>query len=205
MLIKTFITRIKFKHLTAIKIFALIGAAVATTCDMNHAFTGALHYPSPAFLKQAWWVFPMFTLVFIIMSLTYLVMVNFMPSTISHSLSKRPGDARSFIEAMIPFVLVYLLSGFGYKNPLLLSIIFYSLFIVRLLFTYERRFLLWVAILLAVGGMLGEGVLTKLDMVKYTLPEVFGVPYWLGGLYVHGAFVLREGMKFFVYKKMTLS
>ena len=31
--------------------------------------------------------------------------------------------------------------------------------------------------------------------------EIFGVPYWLVGVYMHGALSLREAMRYFVYRK----
>ena len=44
--------------------FALLGAIVATICDANHVFTGALSYPKPFLFGQAWFVFPGFVVAF---------------------------------------------------------------------------------------------------------------------------------------------
>ncbi len=96
-------------------------------------------------------------------------------------------------------MMVYLLSGFGNHEPGLLALIFYGSFAIRLGFSYDRAFLLVLAVLLGIGGMFAEGVMTRLDLVHYRQPEIFGVPWWLGGLYLHGALALREGMRHFVY------
>ena len=37
--------------------------------------------------------------------------------------------------------------------------------------------------------------LGSLAMVAYREAEIFHVPWWLGGLYAHGAFALRESMR----------
>lgn len=97
------------------------------------------------------------------------------------------------------FLLAYLLSGFGNRDPLLLSIVFYGSFLIRLAVSYERGFLLLVAALMAVGGVVGEGLLNRFGLVQYRAPEIFGVPFWLGGLYMHGAFALREGVRYFCF------
>lgn len=112
----------------------------------------------------------------------------------------RSGDLRAFIETLTLFALVYILSGFGNHDPLALCLVFYISFLIRWLFTYDRAFMLVLALLMAVGGMVGEGLLTKMDSVHYRAPEIFGVPWWLGGLYMHGAFALREGYRRFVVR-----
>ena len=63
----------------------------------------------------------------------------------------------------------------------------------------DRAWLLLIAAAMAVGGMLAEGAMSALGLVAYRHVDVFNVPLWLGGLYLHGAFALREGMRFFVY------
>jgi hypothetical protein len=76
---------------------------------------------------------------------------------------------------------------------------------VRWLFSYDRLWLFILAVLMAVGGMIAEGLLSAAGMVTYHYVDVFYVPFWLGGLYLHGAFALREGMRFFVYKSKYLN
>ena len=181
--------------------FALLGAIVATICDANHVFTGALSYPKPFLFGQAWFVFPGFIVAFTFMGLNYLFAPTLFPKTATSTESTRAGSLSLFVENLLFFMMVYLLSGFGNQEPVLLSVIFYASFLARWLFTYERAFIMLFAIVLGIGGMFVEGAMTQFDLLHYREPEIFGVPYWLGGVYMHGALALREGMRYFVYRK----
>ena len=174
---------------------ALIGSAVATLCDGIHVYTGTLAYPEHNWFGQPWWVFPNFFVVFVGMTLIYRALSAIVPGVTA---STRPGDFRSFIETLTLFALVYILSGFGNRDPQALCLVFYISFALRWLVTYDRSFMLVLSVLMAIGGMFGEGLLTKMDMVHYRAPDIFGVPWWLGGLYMHGAFALRDGYRHFV-------
>lgn len=181
--------------------FALLGAAIATLCDGIHVYTGTLSYPNPFVCGQAAWVYPGFFLVFLLMEVLYFLVIRRLPSFFDVTMSKSGGTFRDVVETTTAFALIYLMSGLGNREPVLLSVIFYGTFVLRLMFTYERLTLLLLAAAMAVGGMFGEGFLSALGLVTYGYTDVFHVPYWLGGLYVHGAFALREGMRFFVYGK----
>lgn len=185
---------------------ALLAAVVATFCDAIHVHTCTLVYPDPWLFNQSFWVFPLFFISFFIMAVAYFLVTKILPDAISHEQSTSPGSFQACIETLTCFIMVYLLSGFGNREPILLSIIFYASFFLRLAFTYDKQFLFGLAVVLAVAGILGEGTLAVFDMVQYRhdeyrLPEIFNVPWWLGGLYMHGAFALREAMRFFVYKE----
>lgn len=179
--------------------FALLGAVIATVCDGIHVYTGTLSYPNPFVCGQAAWVYPGFVTVFLFMEILYFLVIQRLPSFFDVTMSLSGGTFRDVVETTIAFALIYLMSGLGNQEPVLLSVIFYGTFALRLLFTYERLTLLLLAVAMAFGGMFGEGVLSALGLVTYSYADVFYVPYWLGGLYVHGAFALREGMRFFVY------
>jgi len=185
--------------------FALIGAIAATICDANHAYTETLSYPVPYFFEQVWQVFLGFTVAFMLMALGYFAISKALTQPLSLNKSTSPGRFRVFMEALILFMMVYLLSGFGNRDPLAMSIIFYSSFFIRWLFTYDRSFILLFAIILGVAGMVAEGLLSKIGFVQYRQPEIFEVPYWLGGLYMHGALALRAGMRYFVYQEAASS
>lgn len=184
---------------------ALMAAVLATFCDAIHAHTGTLAYPDPWLFQQAFWVFPLFFLTFLTMAVGYFWTTKLLPHTIAHERSTAPGGFASCIETMTAFGLVYLLSGFGNREPVLLSVIFYAAFFLRLAFTYDKLFLFGLALVLAVSGMLAEGALAAFDLVHYRQPEVVNVPFWLGALYMHGAFALREAMRFFVYGERRAS
>lgn len=179
---------------------ALVGALVATVCDANHVYTQTLSYPAPVFAGQAWWVFPGFFLAFIVMGVTSVWLANLCQPVMSVAASRSAGDVHAMVESFIAFVMVYLLSGFGNESPYLLALIFYGTFLLRLAATYERSWALLLALMLGAGGMVAEGLLSLSGQVAYRHVDVFGVPYWLGALYMHGALALRESLRLFVYR-----
>ena len=176
------------------------GAAVATVCDAVHVKTKTLSYPDPLYWKQAGWVFPGFTTAFVSMGVIYVGLTKALEDKINIIESQEKGEFAPFVEAFSYFAIVYMLSGFGNYHPELLCFIFYGTFVLRLGATYEKEWLLIIAFLLAFGGMFTEGLMAQLGLVSYRDPEIFNVPWWLGGVYMHGAFALREGMKMLVYK-----
>lgn len=194
----------KTKHI-GLFLFALLGALLATLCDSVHVYTQTLSYPEPFLFGQAWWVFPGFMMTFLLMQYTCLFLVNRLPPGIPVRKSVSKGNVREMTETITIFALVYLLSGFGNNEPLILSVIFYGTFVMRWLFSYDRLWLFILAALMAVGGMIAEGLLSAAGLVTYRYVDVFYVPFWLGGLYLHGAFALREGMRFFVYKSKYIN
>jgi hypothetical protein len=191
------------RSVTGVLQFAGLSAIVATVCDANHVATGTLAYPRPVLFGQAWWVLPGFCLGFFLMGASYLVAGRRLGATSSMERSTAPGNVAALVEAMTSFVLVYLMSGFGNESPAALSFVFYGAFALRLAFTYERAWLLAVAVTLAIGGMAAEGTMGAAGIVAYRHVDVFHVPLWLGGVYMHGAFALREGMRVFVYRRPT--
>jgi hypothetical protein len=131
----------------------------------------------------------------------YLLMVRYLAQLLPVVQSTSPGSGREFTETVFSFALVYLLSGFGNKEPVLLAAIFYGSFVLRTLVTYERGWLWALATVMAIGGMFAEGTLSALGGVNYHHVDIYHVPWWLGGLYMHGAFALREGMRWMVYRR----
>jgi hypothetical protein len=178
---------------------ALLGAAMATFCDGVHVYTQTLSYPNPFWFGQAWWVYPGFVLAFLFMGCAYLFVVKILPAGISKQESMSKGNVRELAETSVTFMLIYMLSGFGNLDPVFLSVAFYATFAVRWLFSYDRAWLLLLAVSMAIGGMFAEGALAAMGLVTYRHVDVFYVPFWLGGLYVHGAFAIRAGLRVFVY------
>ena len=189
------------RNATGVVKLAALGGIAATVCDANHVATGTLAYPRPVLFGQAWWVLPGFFVGFVLMGASYLVAGSRARTTLSTAESCAPGTVSAFVEAMTSFVLVYLMSGFGNESPAALSLVFYGAFAVRWAFTYERAWLLAVAVTLAIGGMAAEGSMGAAEIVAYRHVDVFHVPMWLGGVYMHGAFALREGMRVLVYRR----
>jgi hypothetical protein len=173
---------------------ALIGAALATAGDANHAYTGTLHYRHPWLFQQAWWVAPLFLLAFSALGVGYRIAAGVGANSWARR-SAAPGPFGPFAVSAMIFLVVYLASGFGHRHPALLCVVFGLLFLVRWLLSYERAFLAAVAVALAIAGPLFEGTLSSLDLVHYTHADVRSVPLWLAGLYLHGGFALRDGVR----------
>lgn len=190
----------KIRHL-GILALGIAGATVATVCDAIHVKTKTLSYPDPLYWKQAGWVFPGFNSAFVSMGVLYVGLAKALQHNIPIVESQKKGELTPFIETLSYFAMIYMLSGFGNYHPKLLCFIFYGTFVLRLGASYEKEWLLIIALLLAFGGMFVEGALAEFDLVAYRAPEVFNVPWWLGGVYLHGAFALREGMRTFVYQQ----
>jgi len=178
---------------------AVLAAVLATFCDAIHVHTHTLSYPDPWLFGQAFWVLPGFFVAFLSMAVGYFWLTPALPGALPTDKSTSAGAIGPCVEALITFGMVYLLSGFGNREPVLLSFVFYGAFALRLAVTYEKGFLLVLALILAVAGMFAEGLISAMGQVSYREPEIFHVPFWLGALYMHGAFALREGMRCFVY------
>ena len=178
---------------------ALLAALIATLCDQVHVTTATLYYPNPCCFGQPWWSLPGFFVAFTAMGIIYLQLAKWLPAKIDRSFSTSSGGYRSLTESMLIFALVYILSGFGNESPALLNLLFYGSFLLRLAVTQDKGFIVILSMIIGVGGVLGEGILSALDLVSYTKPVIFHVPVWLAALYFHGAFALRDGMRFFVY------
>jgi len=182
-------------------LFVAAGAAVFTTlCDGVHVLTGTLTYSNPDWFGQSWSVFPSFTVVFFVMMLLYDKIFTKLPEEFEHQRSTSHGSLKEMVESFLIFFLVYLMSGLGNEHPVLLNLIFYGAFLMRLRITYERSFILVFSIVLAIGGMVGEGLLVLSGWVEYRDPDIFYVPYWLGGIYLHGGLALREIMRYAIYR-----
>lgn len=185
---------------TGLFYLAFLGAIMATLCDANHVFTHTLSYPHPLFAGQAFWVFPGFFLAFAFMGVTYFQLSQWLGSRLALSASRSAGTLHAMTEALFAFAMVYLVSGFGNEHPVLLALIFYGTFVLRWAVSYDRPWLLLLAVIMGIGGMLAEGLMSHFGQVAYRHVDVFYVPFWLGGLYMHGAFALREAMRLFVYR-----
>lgn len=177
---------------------ALLGAFVATFCDLMHVQTGTLVYPAPVFMGQAWWPFLAFSLAFLWMAFLYRLLDRFLPASVARAHATSAGTTAELAESLLLFAFVYLLSGFGNASPLFLSAVFYAAFAIRFALARERLFLAIVSVNLAVGGTLSEGLMSALGLVAYTRYDFLLVPAWLPGLYLHGAFALRDGYRRFV-------
>ncbi|WP_430462291.1 hypothetical protein ACQUQU_05725 [Thalassolituus sp. LLYu03] len=197
-----FLTEFRMRTLSISGLLALslLAALVCTLGDAIHVLTSTLSYPDPLWMGQASWVFPLFFMAFLAMALGGWLLIQSLPDAIVGEYGRQGGSWRGLMDQLLLFLLIYLLSGFGNHSPDLLLTIFSVTFFVRLALAQNRIFVLLLALLLAPGGMVAEGFLHEFGMVSYREPEWFNVPLWLGGLYAHGAFALRDGIRLLVFR-----
>ena len=179
---------------------ALLAAVVCTLGDAIHVYTATLSYPEPLWFGQADWVLPLFFAAFLLMAFCGWLLLTHLPAAVSGCYAQAGGSWRELVDQLLLFILIYLLSGFGNHSPDLLLTIFTLTFFLRLAFCRQKVLLLLLALMLAPGGMVAEGLLGHFGWVAYREPEWFNVPLWLGGLYAHGAFALREGVRLLVLR-----
>ena len=176
-------------------VLALFASCFATMGDAVHKYTGTIGVPEIPFKYDVFPVFRMFVVAFISMGVGYFLLAKYLKVPLKIDESDQKGSLSPFIEALFTFMVVYFLSGFGHKENTLLASIFFIGVIVRLAVTYDRIFMTLLVILIGFSGACVEMLLK----VAYTNPQINGVPFWLFGLYMHGAFALRAGMRLLVY------
>ena len=72
-------------------------------------------------------------------------------------------------------------------HPDALAVAYVAVWIVRIALREERAFLYPFGVVLALAGCLVEAAEIELGWFSYADPDVIGVPYWLAGIYLHGA------------------
>ena len=149
----------------------VLGGLVGLLLDRLHVHYGVLWYPRPFVWEQAWWVLPLF-------GATTLVVLNgarlFMRAAFGeHDVA---GSALWFFAA-------YWASGVWQGHPIGLSVAY----VVFLAMRTTHGITLLFALGLALGGVLVEASLVSIDAFRYRHPDLLGLPYWLPGLYAHGA------------------
>jgi hypothetical protein len=169
------------RRLVALFVFGGLGGAM---CDQIHVQAGVLSYPTPWLAGQAWWVGPNFGLA------TLLIALGTLP--FAAPLAARAPAAprgREIAVAAALFVAAYLASGLLAGSPRALALGYALTFAARLWPRPERGPLALYAVGLAIGGTSYEAALAGTGAFAYAAPELAGVPLWLPGLYLHGAFL----------------
>lgn len=155
----------------------LLGAAN----DQIHVQSGLLSYPDPWLFGQAAWVPLNFAVL-----LTSLLAVT---ALLAHGRALGPAPAAVRIVADLAwFVGAYALSGVvAPDHPGLLALAFVALWVPRVAIRPERGFLALYGIGLALAGCAVEAAEIGLGWFGYAEADVAGVPFWLAGIYLHGA------------------
>ena len=157
----------------------LLGAA----CDQIHVQSGLLAYPDPLLWDQAAWVPLNFAVL-----LTALVVVS-RPVALVAAARGLPAPSAGLLAADLAwFVGAYGLSGLvGPDAPATLAVIYAAVWLPRVLLRPERGLLVPYGLALALAGCTVEAVEIELGLFAYSDPDVAGVPWWLAGIYLHGA------------------
>lgn len=157
----------------------IFGGVFVSIGDIVHVMTLTAGYRSPYWFGLiAWWVpllFGVATLALIIGQLQLhqyfqqeLPKVNFMRVVLSAEF----------------FLLVYVLSGALVWPVLQKSLLLYALGFASI-FIWQRTTLGFIlALVTAFGGMMAEAFIVSTGRFYYTQPDIFGVPVWLGALYL---------------------
>ncbi|KQV75161.1 hypothetical protein ASC61_09180 [Aeromicrobium sp. Root344] len=72
------------------------------------------------------------------------------------------------------------------------AVVLLVVWVVRLVLRRERGIAVAACGAIAIGGVLGESVLSALGEFDYAAPDVVGVPWWLFPLYLHGALAAAD-------------
>lgn len=172
------------------------GAIVCTLCDQTHVRTGVLAYRAPFVAGQAWWV-PLVFVIATVAALAQWVVLAAVSPAIARDLRSGPRDrwgAREAAYAAAWLVAVYVSSGFLQGVPRGAFALYVALFMLRA-WAVDAPGVVAHALLFAVGGTAFEAALSSTGAFWYTRPDLAGVPVWLPGLYLHGAFVSRAVMR----------
>jgi hypothetical protein len=157
----------------------LLGAA----CDQFHVQSGLLSYPDPWLWDQAPWVPLNFAVL-----LTGLVAATIPIGRIAAARGVPDPDARRLAADFAWFVGMYGLSGLvAPDEPGLLAVAYVALWVPRIALREDRSLLFPFGIALAFAGCAVEAIEIELGWFAYADPDVAGVPFWLAGIYLHGA------------------
>jgi hypothetical protein len=159
-------------------------------CDQIHVQSGVLAYPHPAVADQAWWVAPQFGVAVVAM-----VGGAIPAARLAARAAPRP-DGRQLMTDGVWFLAAYAASGWwGNRHAAALALAYGVTWLARTVVRRDRAALAGAGILLALGGVLYEGTLAGSGAFHYTHPDVYHVPLWLAGIYLHGAPLLIDATR----------
>lgn len=172
------------------------GSLMCTLCDQVHVRTHVLVYRAPALAGQAVWVPLVFVLAAVAGLALWSVLARLDPA-VRRDLATGPKDrwgTREALYAVAWMTLIYSSSGFVQGAPRAAFAAYVTLFMLRA-WSLRAPGVVTHALVFAAGGTAFEAALSSTGAFWYTQPEMFGVPVWLPGLYLHGAFVARAVMR----------
>lgn len=174
------------------KLFFFV-ALVATLCDQVWVRLGVLVYPRPYLFGQAWWV-PLLFGVVVLLLVHFVVLATNLLLPRSTPGPRDPGGRA--ITAGAWFFAAYLAGGLFDAYAQTLAIVLLVLWLLRLWpasnSLREAFVLIFLSLLVAAAGTLGESVAGRLNLMYYPRPDFWRVPYWLPTLWLYAALFARE-------------
>jgi hypothetical protein len=159
---------------------------------------GVLAYPHPTLVGQPWWVGPQFGVAVLVM------MVGAIPA--ARLVARRAGRSseQSLIIDALWFIAAYAASGWwGNAHARALAVAYGLTWAARMASRPDRLVLIAVGVALAAGGVLYEGTLAGTAAFHYTHPDLYHVPIWLAGIYLHGAPLLVAATRLILIEPMA--
>lgn len=164
---------------TALRVLVLflLGGAALTVCDGFHTHSGTTTYPTPVFLRMAWWTPLLFGMTAGFGGFLFALGCRALGAR------RKPTVAR-IVAASTLFCTLYFASGFLPVDSVSKTALLFAGALVC--FTISDR--TWQGALLAgvaaVAGCAVEITLSRLGAFSYVRPDVWGIPYWLPCLYL---------------------
>ena len=164
----------------AYAILFVLGAILGTALDHMHVAGGILSYPHPAFCDQAIWVPLLF-------GFATVALGN------QHRLLRRwlRGERRCSTIALVRdgaiFFAAYAASAFARLPSALLLVIFIAAYMVRVAVLREPAHRIVHALLCGAIGVVVESLLVGAGAFRHHAMELWNVPLWIPGLYMHAA------------------
>jgi hypothetical protein len=167
-------------------------ALVATLCDQVWVRLGVLVYPRAFLFGQAWWV----PLLFGGVALLIIPIFAYLTRLLLPASTPVPRDpAGRAVIAGTWFVAAFLACGLFAAYPKQLALVLLVLWLLRLWpessSIREALVLVFLTVLVALAGTLGESAMNWLHLLHYTQPNFIGVPLWLPAFWLQAALFAR--------------
>jgi hypothetical protein len=170
-------------------ILAVAGAVLCTLGDYLHASHGVLTYPQIAFGVQDWWVPPLFAAA----SLVCVLLARPFIEWGRRAGAVRTPDARQIVADGIGFFAAYAYTSFAaHDRPSVTLTVLSVAFLVRVLAERRPTWLVVYCLLLGVGGVVTECLVSSTGRFHYLHPDLLKTPRWLAGIYLHAGLLAGE-------------
>jgi hypothetical protein len=158
-------------------VLAIVGALLCTVGDHFHATQGVLVYRQVFAWSQAYWIPPLFALAAIVCVASARMFLS--RDAAAPELRILVGDALGFSGG-------YLYTSFAApEHPNVTLLVLGVAFVVRVIGERRPFAIIVYCLLLGVGGVVSEGLMSSMGGFHYLHPDLFMTPRWLGGIYLH--------------------